>query len=485
MTYSLMIGALISLSVIFSPSLQVMVSEILLVALVSYPVSRLYLRRVSKDREQLIEKIFYDRQTGLPNREKLNQDIAGDGTVLYLVNIDSFKEVNDFYGNGMGDAVLESLGRRLKSLARSSYSRLFENVQLYKLEADEFAFLFSSTLEDDRIYRTADIIVEMVNDYPFQVNSSDITITITIGLAVEDPEDRSAGTLPGLMARADMALKRAKEKRVPFLRYHNSMNIPREYEENIRWTHEVKQSIREDRVVPYFQPIRNNRTGNVEKFECLMRILDGKGSIIYPETFLKISKRSRQYPSLSRIMLRKIIREMKHTSCDYSFNISVEDMQNRDTVIFIRRILENHWKEAPRLIFEILESDNIVGIPEVPEFIRLVKDYGCSIALDDFGAGYSNFNYIMTLDVDFIKIDASIIKNLDTDKNARVIAETIVGFARRTGIRTVAEYVHSRDIYDIVRSLGIDFSQGFYLGKPVESSIKDSAPCPAEAVRDR
>ncbi len=349
LAYSLLMGSLVFLTVFFSPSLTVMLPKLILILLVSYPASRFYLRKVSKDRELLIEKIYYDRQTGLPNREKLRLDIAKDGSVLYLINIDSFKEVNDFYGNGMGDAVLESLAKRLKSLALSSYSRLFEDVRLYKLEVDEFAFLFTGSLEQDRVQRTADIIIEMVNDYPFQVNKSDITITITIGLAVSGDLESNGTKGPGMLAQADMALKRAKEKRVPFLMYHHSMNIPREYEENIRWTHEVKQSIREDRVVPYFQPIWNNRTGSLEKFECLMRIIDDKGNVIYPDTFLKISKRSRQYPSLSRIMLRKIIREMKHTTSEYSFNISVEDIQNRDTVLFIRRILENHWKEAPRL----------------------------------------------------------------------------------------------------------------------------------------
>jgi EAL domain-containing protein (putative c-di-GMP-specific phosphodiesterase class I) len=162
---------------------------------------------------------------------------------------------------------------------------------------------------------------------------------------------------------------------------------------------------------------------------------------------------------------------MKNTRLDYSFNISVDDIQDRDTVMFIKRILENHWKEAPRICFEILESENIEGIPEVPEFIQLVKDYGCSIALDDFGTGYSNFYYVMAMDVDYIKIDASIIKNLDRDENAMAIAETIVSFAKRTGIKTIAEYVHSKEIYDLVVSLGIDYSQGFYLGEPVASSF--------------
>jgi diguanylate cyclase (GGDEF)-like protein len=475
LSYSLLLGTLIILEFFNSRIVPMLIPQLIITILISYPVSRFYFKKMNKDREKLIEKIYYDRITGLPNREKLRIDSARSDSVLYLVNIDSFKEVNDFYGNSVGDAVIQSLAKRLKSLVRSSHSRLFEGVSLYKLEIDEFSFLFNHSSDIERVSRTADIILEMVNDYPFQVENTEITITITLGIAsLSDSEllEEISSRTPGILAQADMALKRAKEKHVPFLVYHHSMDIPHEYAENIRWTHQVKQSIKEDRVVPHFQPIINNRTGLIEKFECLMRIIDDEGHIIYPEKFLKISKRSRQYPTLSRIMFRKVLREMKNTTKDYSFNISVEDIQNRDTVMFIRRILENHWKEAPRIIFEILESENIEGVPEVPEFIRFVKDYGCSIALDDFGSGYSNFNYIMALDVDLIKIDASIIRNLDHDQNAMAIAETIVGFARRTGARTVAEYVHSEEIFDIVCTLGIDYSQGFFLGIPEPDSTK-------------
>jgi diguanylate cyclase (GGDEF)-like protein len=469
-----MLFVLIFLNVYYSVSTIVLIPQIFLTVLISYPFSRFYFRNLNKDRERLIEKIYFDRRTGLPNREKLRLEAHQNDLVLFLINIDSFKEVNDFYGNNVGDAVIFSLAKRLRSLTQSSHSRLFEGVELYKLEIDEFAFLFNFSLGEDRILRVAEVIIEMVNDYPFQVNDAEITITITVGIAsvigkdqIEQPSLRT----PGILAQADMALKKAKEKRVPFLLYHHSMDIPREYEDNIHWTHEVKKAIKEDRVVPYFQPIVNNKTGNIEKYESLIRIIDDKEEVIYPDTFLKISRRSRLYPTLSRIMLRKIIREMKNCFMDYSFNISVEDIQNRDTVLFIKRILDNHWKEAPRISFEILESESIEGIPEVLEFVRMVKDYGCSIALDDFGTGYSNFNYMMALEADYIKIDASIIRNLDHDKNAMIIAETIVGFAKRTGIRTIAEYVHSKEIYETVCSLGIDFSQGYYLGVPMPGSF--------------
>ncbi len=447
--------------------------KILLILVVSLPPLRLMIDQSSPDEEKLIEKIYFDNRTGLPNREKLRLDALQHDAVLFLLNIDSFKEVNDLYGNPMGDEIIQSLARRLQEILHGSYARLFEGGELYKLEIDEFAYLFNFEMEDSRISRTAEVILEQINDFPFLVENTEITITITLGIASRSdilfpvhPAERT----PGILAQADMAMKRAKERRIPFLVYTHTMNIPREYEDNIRWTHQVKQSIRNDQVMPFYQPIFCNESGKIEKFECLMRIVDGDENIIYPEQFLKISKRSRQYPMLSRIMLRKIIREMKKTDYSYAFNISVEDMQNRRTVGFIRTILSSHPEEAKRITFEILESENIEGIPEVPDFVRMVKEFGSSIALDDFGTGYSNFSYTLALDVDYIKIDASIIRNLDSDENAVAIAETIIGFAKRTGKKTIAEFVHSESILELVKEMGVDYSQGYYLGKPRRSS---------------
>lgn len=142
-------------------------------------------------------------------------------------------------------------------------------------------------------------------------------------------------------------------------------------------------------------------------------------------------------------------------------------MLDPQTVQFILDKLE-HSGIAKRVIFEILESEGIENFEEVRQFIDKVKQWGGRIAIDDFGSGYSNFAYILNLQVDFIKIDASLIKNIDTDKNSRIIVETIVDFAKRLGIKTVAEFVHSKEVFETVKEIGIDFSQGFYFHKPSE-----------------
>jgi len=161
---------------------------------------------------------------------------------------------------------------------------------------------------------------------------------------------------------------------------------------------------------------------------------------------------------------------MDKTDFEYSLNLSFEDISNKQTTGYILNMLKMNPEKGPRLCFEILETENIDDFEMVNEFLDSIRSFGAKIAIDDFGNGYSNFSYVTALQVDYLKMDASLIKNLDVDKSSYVIAETIVNFCHKLGIKTIAEYVHSREVYNIVKELKIDYSQGFYLGKPVNDS---------------
>ena len=167
-------------------------------------------------------------------------------------------------------------------------------------------------------------------------------------------------------------------------------------------------------------------------------------------------------------LIQKVF-ETFHTSYNrFSINLSYLDIINPDTTSFILEKLEE-FSIGPFIIFEILESDSIDNYEALVSFIDQVKSYGAKIAIDDFGAGYSNFERLTKLDIDFIKIDGSLIKNIDKNEEAKIIVETIVTFAKKLGIATIAEYVHSRQILECVKELGIDFAQGFYIGKPKDT----------------
>lgn len=186
-----------------------------------------------------------------------------------------------------------------------------------------------------------------------------------------------------------------------------------------------------------------------------------------PFFFLEVSKKAKLYQSITKTVIAKSFKKFENSKHAVSINITTEDILSLGVRDFIIQKLSESAGKV-KVIFEIVESDGIENYEEVSKFIADAKKYGAEIAIDDFGTGYSNFEHILRLKVDYIKIDGSLIKNLHIDKHSAVIVETIVSFAKKLGIKTVAEFVHSKDVIDKVASMGIDYSQGFYLSEPKE-----------------
>jgi EAL domain-containing protein (putative c-di-GMP-specific phosphodiesterase class I) len=248
------------------------------------------------------------------------------------------------------------------------------------------------------------------------------------------------------------------------------MEIVKEYEENIKWTSKLREAIEEDRIVPYFQPIVNTATGSIERYEALIRMHDNVGKPVSPYYFLEISKKAKLYGTLTKTMFAKTLKMFENSKYPVAFNISTEDILNESVKEFILARTEESMRKC-KIIFEIVESDGIENYEEVSNFIAEVKKYGAQIAIDDFGTGYSNFEHLIKLKVDYIKIDGSLIKNMLKDKNSMVVVETIVDFASKLEIKTVAEFVESKEIAEAVNNMGIDYSQGYYFSEPLEYPV--------------
>jgi len=150
---------------------------------------------------------------------------------------------------------------------------------------------------------------------------------------------------------------------------------------------------------------------------------------------------------------------------EFSINLTIEDILSKETTDYIYMKLEN-YSNSHNVIFEITESEEVNDYKIINNFIQNIKKFGVKIAIDDFGSGYANFEHILNIDADFIKIDGSLIKNINKDKNARIITEAIIAFSKKLGRKTITEYVHNEEVYEIVKSLGADYSQGFYFGIP-------------------
>ncbi len=404
-----------------------------------------------KNEQILKEKLYVDSLTGLPNRSKLIEDLEKTpNPILAIINIDSFNEVNDFYGHNVGDYILKEIAKRLKRIV-SKY-----NFNLYKLSGDEYGILVDRFIPHQEFEIFLLKLISRINEKPVVYNNNEIHLSITVGASVDKDN---------IFSKADIALKLAKKKRRPFMIFDETLDIQKQYEYNITWTKKIKDAIKEDRIITFYQPIVNNKTMEIEKYECLVRLIDEDGKIITPNYFLDVAKKARIYPEITKKVISNAFEKFKDRPYGFSVNLSVSDILNLETVSFLFEKLRN-FPEPQKIVFEILESEGIENFEEVSRFIKEVKRYGAKIAIDDFGTGYSNFEFILKLDVDYIKIDSSLIKNLDTDIYSTIIVETIVGFSKKLGIYTVAEFVHSEEIFHQVKTLEIDYSQGFYLGEP-------------------
>ncbi len=413
-------------------------------------------RRVEEKTKELKEQLYTDSLTKLPNRFALNERIKESKKVsLLIIDIDNFKHINDLFGVEIGDEILKSFSIRLKDLLKKT-----KFVNVYRLSGDEFAIMFNKKMNKADMNQFIEILINSIEKMVFLHNENELNIRVTIGVAIDS-------TKP--LEEADIALKSAKKCKKAFVIYNENMKIEKEYKENIEWVKKIKKAIKEDRIVPYFQPIFYSDDLKLKSYESLMRLIDEDGNAISPFFFIDIAKRSRYYPELTKIMFQKCCEYFKDKNCKFSFNLSIEDIYNEDMLLFIKETI-NRCKIENRIIFEILESEGIENFQEVSKFINDIHSLGAQIAIDDFGSGYSNFEYLVKLDIDYIKIDGSLIKNIDKDENSKIVVGVIKDYAKKKGIKTVAEFVSSKEIYETIKELGVDFVQGYYAGKPSPSA---------------
>jgi diguanylate cyclase (GGDEF)-like protein len=410
-----------------------------------------------------------DRLTGLANRFAFDSDVEQfSRPLLFLVNVDDFKHVNDIYGVRVGDFLLRAIAARLSETLTTNNA-----ARLYRLGGDDFGILIED-IPGSGTDLFAQSLLEVLENVCFTYQDQAISVSISVGVSAQQP----------ILETADLALHEVKKKsRLKYLIYSDTLNIQTAIATNLKTLISIRHALENDGVLVYFQPIADNRTGVINKYECLIRLRTEAGTILAPGAFLDLTKESPLYPELTRAVIKKSFQAFRGNNCEFSINLSVMDILDQSIHEYIIAMLDEEPDLARRLTFEILEGEGVENYEAVHGFIRQIKARGCRIAVDDFGAGYSNFNHILKLQVDSLKIDASLIKHLDTDRNALILVRTIVDFCRALNIQTVAEFVHSAAVHQAVCALGIDYTQGYYVGKPLpelppRSGAATKAPCP-------
>jgi len=383
---------------------------------------------------------------------------------LFLIDILHMKNINATYGFKNGDCVIKQLNKLLELLVEDEIKEmLFSsfNIQtkchVIKHHSDVFAVTFYNDLCETAILKIRDIITNKLLSYQFKISTPNLKIYInaTIGC--------SKGATQELIFCAEKALYNAKQRFEMYLFFDS--NFYKNEASNNDLVELIKYNIEAQKVAPYFQAILSNKNDEIVKYEALMRLFDKKGNILFPGAFLEKAKNYHLYVPLMQILINKVFDIIVQYKMAISINLEYNDIINP----LISNIITHRIQQeeiGKYLTIEILESERIQDFDIINEFIRNVKVYGTSIAIDDFGTGFSNYEYILKLDIDYLKIDGSLIKKINEEIYMNLI-KSIVTFCNQDGIKTIAEFVSDLKTQRYVKSLGIDYSQGYYIKKPI------------------
>ncbi|WP_418185949.1 EAL domain-containing protein [Aliarcobacter vitoriensis] len=395
-----------------------------------------------------------DYLTKIGSRYKLIEDIAKkENPVIALIDINNFSEINDFFGYKIGDNILRLIAKTIEDLFINK-----KNYEVYRLTADIFAIL-SVNVDQNEFIKEVSKATKKLTEKPFSARGREIYLQLNQSFSFESKDT--------LLETANVIRKYSKRNKNNII-YNKDFDIEKDYEKNIFWTQKIKKALEKDGIFPYFQAIYNIQTQRIEKYEALMRLNDG-GKVVPPFFFLDISKKSGQYLQLTKQMVKKTFEYFKNNEYEFSINLTFQDISNEIISSYILNTIKVYGFGS-RVVIEIVESEEIKNFSIVNNFIEEIRSLGCKIAIDDFGSGYSNFEYLIKLNADYIKIDGSLIKDILVNNGNENIVKMIIKFAKDQGIKTIAEFVSSKEIFDKVKELGVDYVQGYYIKEP-EASI--------------
>ncbi len=426
--------------------------------------------KLNRSIAQIRRTASVDKITGLPNNiaffEKI-QSAASNGARVIYFSIDQFSNIQFFYGNDVANNVLVEVSNAI-NLCLETYKI---NAQLYHLQEDKFCIWY----EDNQIAKDTEQIMRYFASKNIRIsvaNENDINTDLTLTLGISLNYD-TAGTDRYTQARLSWQKAAKKERHLEY--YTQNDEEERNYRNNQLVSRLIRYALAEDKIIVECQPIFDLRAPTAEGYaifshEILVRLLDENNNIHYPGSFLNVAKQASLYLEITKRVLAKTFELLEtYPNMRFSTNLSSIDMTSEAIKHeFLERLAV--CTHPQNLTIEILESENIENYEEIRKFIRAAQSRGCHVAIDDFGSGYSNFYRLLELNINYLKIDGSIIRKLPIDENAKNIVKTIVTFAKTQKYDIVAEFVAEEKTLQIVQEMDIRFVQGYLLGKPVSPS---------------
>ncbi len=410
---------------------------------------------VKKQTKELKHKLYFDELTSLHNRYSFFEDIKDIATpIIFIIDINKFKLINEIYGNKVGSIVLKEFAKFLQDFT------LDTTYKVYRLSADEFILRDNvEYIDTDKYERDIFRFYRLLDEFKVDIDNDSISIEATIGISTSQNDAFEC---------AKIALEFAKAHKKPYEMYSSSIDKRTEEQDALAWKERTKSAISDHRIVSVYQPIVD-RNSNVIKYETLMRLREANTTkLISPFFFLDIAIKTGLYHTLSGHIIFEALHLLDTSSHTLSFNFTYDDIKNTTFLNEIEIFFRSSPELGKRAVFEITESQSIEDYGEVKAFIKRFRYYDVKIAIDDFGSGFSNFEYILEIEPDYLKIDGSLIKNIDTDEKAHILVGAIVKFSHKLGIKVIAEYVHSKIIFDMLKDLNVDEFQGYYFSEPLE-----------------
>ncbi len=412
------------------------------------------LDKIAKEKTKELEYLYnHDPLTGLSNFLRLGKEVeTGSYEHLLLLDIANFAMINKQFGKEFSNKILKAASEALKE-------HMAESARLFKTESDRFVYLMKEQ-KPEKIEEFCQQIISFFDMRPLEVEEVEISIGFSIGIAriVDD-------AYPVVDAEYALETGKGMGSRYYYF-YDDSMESVVKAQETIKWLDVTRKMIEDDNIMPYFQPIIDITSGKVVKYEILARG-SYQGKLLSPDIFIGPAERLGLVGSITRMMINKSFAYFQGSDISFSLNLTLRDLLDDDMIDFLKRKTEAYDIGPERVTFEILEH---VTIGEhhmvVSKQVKALKMMGFEIAIDDFGMENSNFSRLLTIDFDYIKLDGLFVKGLVHKEKERTIVAAIVGLAKSLGIKTIAEFVESEELLDVVKECGIDMVQGYYLGRP-------------------
>jgi diguanylate cyclase (GGDEF)-like protein len=415
----------------------------------------------------------HDSLTGLMNRAGFESSLvrslanSRDNNLqhcLLYIDIDQLHVVNDLMGHQEGDQLIRRIAKSLRGILR-------ESDFLARLGGDEFGALLTNC-NINQGHAIADKVRNCIHDLTVVSASRQLNVSASIGIAAIN---RKTDGIVAVMASAEIACKAAKEEGRDCIKVFEEDNttLVRRSEE-IEWIGRVQEALRDDKFVLYCQPVSPVDTDEPEHFEILVRMQGDDGEIIPPMSFLPAAERYQLMPLIDRWVIHKTLQQLgsswksiASTGVVFCINLSGQSLTNTGFLAFVAHELKRSGVPANQVCFEITETAAISNIDEALLFMDALHLLGCRFSLDDFGAGLSSFGYLKVLPVDYLKIDGSFVREMTSDSVSLSMVQAISQIGKTMGLSIVAEFVGDQETVSLLQDIGVDYLQGYFIGKPV------------------